>query len=63
MLECESGAVSRDGAEGQGGRGDAGLESDGIALAGFLSVLRGCCTQGGQSLRNEKLCRCSFMAF
>ena len=39
MLEFESGAVSSDGAEGQGGRGVARIEPDGFALVSFLFVL------------------------
>lgn len=39
MLECEFGAIPGDGAEGQGGRGDAGLEPDRFALVGFLFIL------------------------
>lgn len=40
MLECEFSAVSGNGAEGQGGRGDAGGDFDGFALVGFLSILK-----------------------
>lgn len=39
MLEFESGAVSDDGAEGEGGCDHAGVESDGSAFFGFLFVL------------------------
>ena len=38
ISKFESGALPGDGAEGQGGRGDARLGADGFALVGFLLV-------------------------
>lgn len=39
MLECDFGAISRDGAESKGGRGVAGVVAGGFALVGFLFIL------------------------
>ena len=52
MLECKFGAVSGNGAEGQGGRGVAGGEPDGFALVGFLFLLdRGRTFSSGENLK------------
>ena len=39
MRECDVGAIPGGGTEGEGERGDAGFDAEGVALVGGLSVL------------------------